>query len=172
MMIDAAMQKFYQKKYDKNGKIAAQGTINQEVLNDLMRHPYLSKKYPKTTGREMFGEEMLFSTYHLLPEDWVATLTEFTAQSLAQALNAFSLDNLEVIIAGGGAYNETLMYWIRKECQCDIVTQEEMGDSSEAKEAIAMAILGKYTLEGKTNNVPSATGARQSVVLGKITNKI
>jgi anhydro-N-acetylmuramic acid kinase len=173
MMIDAAMQKFYQKGYDKNGAVAAQGIVNQTLLNDLMRHPYLAKNYPKTTGREVFGEEMtekLFQTYQLLPEDWVATLTAFTAQSLCQAINAFSCDNLEVMIAGGGAYNTTLMHWIQAECQCDIMTQEELGYSSEAKEAIAMAILGKYTLEGKSNNVPSATGARQSVILGKITN--
>lgn len=175
MMIDAAMQKFYQKNYDKNGAVAAQGTINQTVLKELMHHPYLSKKYPKTTGREMFGEEMtevLFNSYQLLPEDWVATLTAFTAQSLGQAIQSFPQDNLEVIIAGGGAYNETLMQWLQKTCQCDIVTQEALGGSSEAKEAIAMAILGKYTLEVKANNVPSATGARESVVLGKITNVI
>ena len=173
MMIDAAMQKFYQKKYDDGGKIAASGKVNQSLLNELMDHPYLSQQYPKTTGREMFGEEMtesLFQAYHLLPEDWVATFTAFTAKSLCQAFATFSKQQLEVIVAGGGAYNKTLMDWIRLESQCDVLTQEALGYSSEAKEAIAMAVLGKYTLEHTANNVPSATGARHAVILGKITD--
>lgn len=173
MMIDAAMQKFYQQKYDNNGEVAARGKIDNELLEDLMRHPYLEKTYPKTTGREDFGKEMtdmLFDKYQIAPADWVTTFTAFTAKSLCQAISLFSAENLEVIVAGGGAYNPTLMKWIKKYSQAAVFVQEDFGLSSEAKEAIAMAVLGKYTLEGKANNVPSATGARHSVVLGRITN--
>lgn len=174
MMIDAAMQKFYQKAYDENGAIAKTGQVNQALLETLMAHDYFKKLPPKTTGREDFGivlTDQLFETHQLKREDWVATFTAFTVQSLSQAILELALDQeeTEVIIAGGGAYNQTLLEWLKEKTHLSVMTQEDMGYSSEAKEAIAMAILGKYTLAHQINQVPSATGAKYPVVLGKIT---
>lgn len=175
MMIDTAMQVFFNKKYDKNGEIGKIGTINETVLTDLMKHEYINRPYPKTTGREDFGVQMtekLFEKYQLTAEDWVSTLTAFAAKSLAKALKQFQQNDLEVIIGGGGSYNPTLLSMLRNYANgFEIMTQEEFGNSSEAKEAVAMAILGKYTLEGKPNNVPSATGAKHPVILGSVTGK-
>ncbi|MDR2703508.1 MAG: anhydro-N-acetylmuramic acid kinase [Cellulomonadaceae bacterium] len=175
MLIDAAMQHFYQKPYDENGDTAKTGNVNQQVLTELLKHSYFARPYPKTTGREDFGVQLfdeLVQKYDLAPADWVATLTALTAKSLADAILQFPSNNVEVIIAGGGSYNATLLEMIRQYLPgVKIITQEEFGYSSEAKEAVAMAILGKYTLEGQPNNVPSATGASHPVVLGRITNR-
>jgi anhydro-N-acetylmuramic acid kinase len=173
MLIDAAMQKFYQKDYDDKGSIGKTGTVNQEVLAELLEHPYFARSYPKTTGREDFGVQLfdeLVQKYDLKPADWVATLTALTAKSLADQVLKFPSDSTEVIIAGGGSYNDTLLEMIKGDLPgVKVMTQEEFGYSSEAKEAVAMAILGKYTMDYQPNNVPSATGASRPVVLGRIT---
>jgi len=173
MLIDAAMQKFYQKDYDDKGAVGKTGTVDQKVLAELLKHPYFARPYPKTTGREDFGVQMfdeLVQKYNLKPEDWVATLTALTAKSLADDILKFPSHNVEVIIAGGGSYNDTLLSMIKDYLPgVKVITQEEFGYSSEAKEAVAMAILGKYTFDYQPNNVPSATGATKPVVLGRIT---
>ncbi|MDR2833499.1 MAG: anhydro-N-acetylmuramic acid kinase [Streptococcaceae bacterium] len=172
MMIDAAMQIFFNQEYDKNGEIARTGQVNEEVLEQLMQHPYFQKQAPKSTGREEFGVqyvEEFFNKYDLTKEDWVATFTAFTAKSLAKELKKYANSHWEVIVAGGGSYNATLLERISEYSELTILTQEQFGYSSEAKEAVAMAILAKYTIKKQPNNTPNATGAKRNVVLGRIT---
>lgn len=177
MMIDAAVQKLYGEKFDKNGEYASKGKLISPLAEELKKHPYFALDIPKTTGRELFGEHY---TYALLEKykdynknDIIFTLTWFTAYSIAFHYKKYFIHhhNLDkCIIAGGGAYNECLINLIKRELpEIEILIQEDLGYSSEAKEAIAFVILGNQTYHMRPSNVPSATGARKSVILGQIT---
>lgn len=168
--------------YDKDGKWASQGQVSNELLNRLMIHPFIQQQAPKSTGREEFGmnyarqvlawgEELNTS-----PEDLVATVTAFTAYSIIDAYRRFLPDQIDqVLIGGGGSYNPTLLKMIRYYGQrligagLEVLTQEDLGYSSDAKEAIAFAVLAYQTMRGKVNNVPRVTGAEHPVILGEIT---
>lgn len=177
MVINEACNILYHKPYDDEGKIASTGTINIDLLQELMNHPYFQKTPPKSTGREDFGEffvkDLLLRYAHLPHEDIIATLTMFTAKSIAfhyqrDILSYYSLD--EVIVGGGGSHNKTLMRFICDELSpIPVYTQDDIGYSSDAKEAIAFAILGNETLHHHYSNVKSSTGAKDYVVLGQIT---
>lgn len=175
MMIDQAMIDLFQKKFDESGKIAASGKNITSLLNELMNHPFLSKLPPKTTGREDFGEqfvlEILKKYSHEKPEDIVNTFTQFTANSIAYnyKVHCKKLPD-ELIIGGGGAYNKELIKMLKAELPNVVVkTQEDIGFSSDAKEAIAFVILGNETLHCRPSNVCGATGAKYPVILGSIT---
>ncbi len=144
-----------------------------------MAQPYFSLKPPKSAGRELFGTQAvarILATHPDVPgEDLVRTLTEFTAQSVAEACLRLveprvggPIDRL--IVGGGGAHNPVMVGEIARWLpHVEVLTQEDLGVSSDAKEAIAFAILGNETLHGRPSNVPSATGARSPAVLGTIT---
>jgi anhydro-N-acetylmuramic acid kinase len=116
---------------------------------------------------------------HRLPDaDILATATAFTAASIADAFTRFvfpqltrkSLSKLQVILGGGGAHNATLRRMLSERvAPAAVLTQEDLGGSNAGKEALAFAVLAHETLCGQPSNVPSATGARRAVVLGKIT---
>ncbi|OTX91051.1 anhydro-N-acetylmuramic acid kinase [Bacillus wiedmannii] len=179
MVIDGMCQRLFQLSYDQNGKIAKQGVVVDEILTYCMNHPFLKMNPPKSTGREQFGEEFvseLLKRYERhSKENIVTTVTMFTARSIVHQYKEFILPYYEideVILGGGGSYNDTLVEMIRyglKDEKCAIFIQEDIGYSSEAKEAIAFAILANETYHRNPSNVPSATGAKQSVVLGNIT---
>ncbi|MGG0333852.1 anhydro-N-acetylmuramic acid kinase AnmK [Priestia aryabhattai] len=178
MMIDEACQQLFNVSFDENGRLAAGGKIISGLLEDCMNHDYMKLSPPKSTGRELFGTQY---TRRLLEkygkhkkEDLLATITMFTASSIVHHYETFifpvySID--EVIIGGGGSYNNTLMNMIKTQLgkRCRVYTQEEIGMSSEAKEAVAFAVLANETLSGYPSNVPSATGALSPVILGNIT---
>ena len=176
MMIDEAMQLLFNLKYDDNGSMAAKGKINPEMKKELISHPYITMEPPKTTGREMFGaflvKDLLERYKDVAPEDIVATLTWFTAYSIAENYRLFILpyhDLKEVVLGGGGAHNETLRKMLQDELpNVKVLTQEDKGYSSDAKEAIAFVILGNETLHQQFSNVPKATGAKQKVILGNV----
>lgn len=177
MMIDYAMQVLYGKPFDDCGNIAQTGHLILPLCNELIGHPYISQKPPKSTGREMFGvpyTEYLLQRYSsYLKEDLISTLTWFTSWSIAESYRRFVLPNNfleEVILSGGGAHNLAIQKFLKQELKSiRIVTQEEKGFSSDAKEAVAFVILGNQTLYRKPSNVPSATGARRAAILGQIT---
>ncbi|MGE7859056.1 anhydro-N-acetylmuramic acid kinase AnmK [Bacillus sp. NPDC094064] len=179
MVIDEVCQRLFQLPYDQNGKIAKQGVIVDEILTYCMNHPFLKMNPPKSTGREQFGKEFVsellkrFENYS--KESILTTVTMFTANSIVHHYKEFILPHYEideVILGGGGSYNDTLVEMVRnglKEEKCAIFIQEDIGYSSAAKEAIAFAILANETHHRNPSNVPSATGAKKSVVLGNIT---
>lgn len=179
MMIDEACQRLFGVKYDKGGKIASRGKVNKKMLDRLMSHPYINVLPPKSTGREEFGEDyvcLLLEEYSDLPkEDIITTLTAFTAESIIDSYKKHIIPKVnlrKIIIGGGGAHNKTLIEFIKNGFDgIEVLTQEEIGYSSDAKEAIAFAILGNETIHGNTSNVPSATGASIDVILGNITPK-
>ncbi|MGE7888453.1 anhydro-N-acetylmuramic acid kinase AnmK [Bacillus cereus] len=179
MIIDEVCQRLFQLPYDQNGRIAKQGVVVDEMLTYCMNHPFLNMKPPKSTGREQFGEafvtELLNRFEKYSKGNILATVTMFTACSIVHHYQEFIFPYYEIdeiILGGGGSYNRTLVEMIRyglKEEKCEIFIQEDLGYSSEAKEAIAFAILANETYHRNPSNVPSATGAKNSVILGNVT---
>lgn len=179
MVMDEVCQRLFQLSYDQNGNIAKQGVVVEEVLTYCMNHPFLKMNPPKSTGREQFGEEFVSELLKRFKkhskENILTTVTRFTASSIVYHYKEFILPYYEideVILGGGGSYNDTLVEMIRhglKEEKCALFFQEDIGYSSEAKEAIAFAILANETYHRNPSNVPSATGAKNSVILGNIT---
>lgn len=176
MMINDAMEILYQKTYDHSGEVASTGQLIEGLFEELKNHTYLKKSPPKSTGREEFGSEFTselierYSEYP--PQDIIATFTWFSAYSMAHSYQEYVLPyhNLsEVILAGGGVHNITLLRNIKELLPgLKVVTQEEKGYSSDSKEAVAFVILGNETIHRQTSNVPNATGAKEKVILGNI----
>jgi anhydro-N-acetylmuramic acid kinase len=186
MAVDALMQRLYGRGYDRNGAVAATGRSLRGVMETLMQSRYFSALPPKSCGREEFGaafaERLIMMCGEVPAEDVVATATAFTVESVLDAYRRFCWPRLgqrspgakatEVLVAGGGAKNRTLMRGLREgfgELGVKLATTESAGFAVEAKEAAAFALLGWLTWHGLPGNVPSATGAGRSVVLGKVT---
>lgn len=179
MVMDEVCQRLFQLPYDQNGEIAKKGVVVDEILTYCMNHPFLKMHPPKSTGREQFGEEFVSELLKRFEkhrkENILTTVTMFTASSIVHHYKEFILPYYEineVILGGGGSYNHTLVEMIRyglKEEKCAIFIQEDIGYSAEAKEAIAFAILANETHQRNPSNVPSATGAKKSVILGNVT---
>lgn len=179
MLMDAAMSHFYGKPYDENGDVAASGTIQNDLLTDLLSHPYFKLSPPKTTGREQFGEhyfrEKLAQFPNIDPADWLATLTEFTAQTLVDSYQHFvfpKYDVAEVVLGGGGAYNQFLRQRILAAFKAygreiTLKTHADFGIHDKYKEALAFAILAWASFLHHPNNLPECTGATHPVIMGK-----
>lgn len=177
MVIDEAMKLLFNKPYDEEGRVALSGKVNENLLNQLLEHKYLSMELPKSTGREDFGEQytkdILKTNVHLKREDIIATLTMFTARTIADAYRRFIMNRLplhKVIIGGGGAHNKAIVKYLNDLIpEVRVMTQEDIGFSSDAKEAVAFVILGNETYHGRYGNIRGATGAAENVILGNIT---
>ncbi|HET6514998.1 MAG TPA: anhydro-N-acetylmuramic acid kinase [Thermodesulfovibrionales bacterium] len=174
-LIDEAMHLLFRKPYDKNGAAAKAGSVDEGVLKDLLSHPYLAKRPPKSTGREVFGPDLIreiLSRERMKAEDVIATLTHFTACSIKNAYDRFVLRDYrvsEIIVSGGGARNPFLMGLLTDSFKpIPVKGSEAYGIPSMAKEALSFAILANETLRGKPSNVPRVTGAKGRAVLGKI----
>lgn len=182
MIIDGLVTRFTKgaKTMDVGGRLASGGTVNPALLEELCRHAYFAEKPPKSTGREMFGDAYIAGLHTRLAasrlplEDAVATATDFTAWAIEDAYRRFILPFHpadELVLGGGGSYNPVLVSFIRKRLEKHgvlVYTQEDLGLSSDAKEAVAFAILADCTMAGCCNNIPSVTGASRPVVMGKI----
>ncbi len=178
MLIDDAVRRVTSGRstFDRDGRLAARGEVDEGMLAWLMEHPYLARRPPKTTGREQFGVSFGDRVWEqarqrgLEPVDVIATLTAFTAASIADAYRRF-LPCMpdEVIVGGGGANNPTLVAMLRQRLHpARVTSHRDLGMSDDAKEAVAFAVLAYETLHGRPGNLPSCTGARRQVVLGKI----
>lgn len=165
-------------RMDEGGKLAARGRADSGLLRQLMRHPFLRRPLPKSTGREDFGaafvERLLTSAHRrgLGAADAVATATAFTARSIAQAYRQFLLPRgsvEEIYFCGGGSRNPALMTMLRRELEfARVGTTDDLGVSADALEAIAFAVLAVEAVRGRPANLPSVTGATRHVILGKI----
>ncbi|MBT3602022.1 MAG: anhydro-N-acetylmuramic acid kinase [Candidatus Latescibacteria bacterium] len=160
--------------YDKDGAIAQQGTPLQAVIDGLMDLDFFKKQPPKSTGRELFGDAMVQKMIRASDsaEDLVATATAWTATSIADALDRFVTPRCkidELVVSGGGAKNPELMAFLKEMLPCKVLSSNDFGMQSEAKEAVAFALLAHETLNGRYGNVSGVTGASRRVVLGSIT---
>jgi anhydro-N-acetylmuramic acid kinase len=178
MVMDAVTERLFARPFDRHGRIAARGRVLDVVVSELMRQQFFRRRPPKTAGREEFGREFvagfLRRCQRARKEDVVATATALTAYSIADAVRAFVAPAgdkrfREMIVSGGGAKNNTLMSMLAAELTgLKLRTSDEFGLPSEAKEAVAFAILAYQTWRRVPSNIPAATGAKRPAVLGKI----
>jgi anhydro-N-acetylmuramic acid kinase len=184
MVIDAVAEALFQRPFDRGGKIASSGTVLEPILQKLLLTPFFKKGPPKTAGREEFGRDFvrdfLLRCGRARKQDIVATATALTAHSIAKAVLRFVLPKSrmggqnsfrEMILSGGGGKNDTLIGMLKEELAplgLQLRSTDEFGLPSEAKEAVAFAVLAYETWHRRASNVPSATGAKRAAVLGKI----
>jgi anhydro-N-acetylmuramic acid kinase len=185
MVMDAVTEELFGQRYDRNGKIAASGRVLEGVVAKLMRAHFFRQKPPRTAGREEFGREYVGRFLQLCrgasKADVVATATALTARSIADAVTRFvspqfgarrqQVGQIIMIVSGGGAKNPTLIAMLRHEIAAfgiQLHFSGEFGLPAEAKEAVAFALLAHETWHRRPSNVRSATGAKRTAVLGKI----
>ena len=188
ILIDALAHRLYNRSFDKNGAIAARGRVLKPILPRLLDKTYFSAAPPKSCGREEFGAAAVNNLLALCePErarkqDILATATALTAESMLGAYRKFCWPHLgqraplsratEMFVAGGGVHNATLMRLLTEGFSAlgiKVATTGNVGLAVEAKEAAAFALLGWLTWNNLPGNIPSATGARRAVILGKVT---
>jgi anhydro-N-acetylmuramic acid kinase len=190
MVMDALAGALFGKSCDRGGSVAAKGTVLKDVVRQFLRRSFFLQKPPKTAGREEFGREFVAEFLAACRKaraaarmtesttsanaDALATATAFTAYSIADAVRRYVLPRgkfAEVIASGGGTRNSTLMAMLANALtpyDLELRTSDEFGVPSEAKEAVAFAVLAYETWNRRPSNVPSATGAKKLAVLGKI----
>lgn len=175
MVMDALVTRLTGGKqtYDDGGRLARSGRVIPALLEWMLSDPYLAKQPPKTTGREYYGREYVekilsFGDYPLV--DVLTTATAFTARSIALSLERFAPRMpARLVVGGGGSRNPTLLAFLRQALpDCKVQIQEDLGLDSDAKEAVAFAILANEALFASPNNAPAATGAWHPVVMGRI----
>jgi anhydro-N-acetylmuramic acid kinase len=162
-------------RFDRGGRIAAHGRIDQALLDRILADRYYREWPPKTAGREQYGAEFItrLKKTGLVLTDLIATATALTPAAIAAGIERFVRPRMrvdEIIAAGGGVHNQTLMAYVQAFLpDVQIRRTDEFGIDADAKEAIAFAVLAHETYCGRPSNLPSATGARRPVILGKIT---
>jgi len=183
MVIDWLAQKLSGKAFDRNGALAAKGSVLAPVLSAALLHPYFLLKPPRTAGREQFGRAYAADflaacrRYSKNPEDALATATALTAVTIARSYERFvhprmKTRGVDFIVSGGGSRNQAIMKMLRwwlEPMGCVVTTSEKFGMPAEAKEAAAFALLAWHTWHRLPGNVPAATGAKRAVVLGQVT---
>ena len=172
-LIDEAVAATTGAAFDEGGRLAAAGRVDEALLARLMAHPYLRLAPPKTTGREVFAlREMLpEGPAGWRAEDLVATLTAYTARTVADAYRTWvaphGLD--EVLLAGGGALNPTLVAMLREALpDVPVRTFEDLGWRSKDRETLSFGVMAYAAWHGLPNTLPRATGARRAVVAGRV----
>lgn len=182
MMIDAAVSRITNgaKKFDNLGRMAKSSAPDEELVKELLRHPFFRKKPPKSTGREEFGEpfvDALLKAYKPRSMNqklkFLASLTSLTARSIAAEYGKLckreGLHIDEVILSGGGAKNETIVAELKELLEpVPVVMSDRYGVPSGAREAMSFALLARETILMRPGNVTSATGASRPAVLGKV----
>jgi len=166
-LLDLAARRTTGRPSDLGGALAAKGQVRGELLARLLEEPYYALEPPKSTGKELFHAGYL-DGIEMAPEDLLATLTELTARTVADACARHRPHT--VVASGGGVENPALMRALARNLGgTKLVTSDELGLPRGAKEAYLAALLGWLTWRGLPANVPSATGARGPRLLGSIT---
>lgn len=176
VLLDAWIYHHKHQRYDRNGDWAAKGQCHSDLLAQMLSHPYFQQPAPKSTGRETFNfnwlaEQLQQQAANIEPVDVQATLLELTSTTIAQDILALCPEGetIEVYICGGGAYNQQLMQRLNALLTPRrVATTSALGIDPEWIEAVAFAWLAKQTVERKSGNLPSVTGATQAVPLGGI----
>ncbi|MFP5249476.1 MAG: anhydro-N-acetylmuramic acid kinase [Acidobacteriota bacterium] len=183
MVIDWLAQELFRKTFDRNGSLAAAGTVLAPVLEAALKNAYFRRRPPRTAGREQFGREYAAEflrqcrIHSAEGRDALATATALTAATIAGSYARFVSSRMkgrpvDYIVSGGGARNRTLMAMLQSRLEplgCALAVSGDFGLPAEAKEAAAFALLAWYTWHRLPGNVPAATGARRPAILGQVT---
>lgn len=178
-LIDLFVKKYFlDKSYDKDAEIAKQGTVNQVLLENLKDNAFFKKGFPKTIGQELFNAEYVelalskSNLADILAPDLLATLTRFTAETIAEAIqfaienSSYKIEDFKIYLSGGGANNPLIVQCLKELLPCSFFKSNDLGINSDAKEAILFAVLANETVAGgdfKFNSVKIP-----SVTMGKI----
>ncbi len=173
MLIDAAAAEASGGRLtmDRDGRLAARGTVDRRVLARLLAHRYFKEPPPKSTGRELFGADFLARAMRakLAPEDLLATLSEFTIETIARAIEALPLRPVDMVVAGGGIRNPVLFRGLKERLSpLRIVTSDSLGWPGEAREGAAFALLAAAFVWGIPASFAGTTGVRGAPILGKL----
>ncbi len=176
MLTDALMMELYNTPFDDDGRTALHGNIIPELLRSLMAHPYIHRRPPKSTGREMFGESLLKTILkewrRKRKQDLVTTVTEFTALSIYYNYLRFISKRTkidELLVSGGGVHNRYIMEALKRYfAGVKVRSLQIAGVSPDAKEAICFAVLANEAISARPANVPQVTGAQRRTILGVI----
>jgi anhydro-N-acetylmuramic acid kinase len=179
-LIDAFTRHYFpEKAYDKNAEIARQGSVNQVLLEELKADNFFKTAFPKTTGPELFSIEYVkkaqlkSNTEQISVNDLLATLTRFSAETIAEAVNftinktSYDIKDFNVYMSGGGMHNPLLVCWLKELLPCNFLKTNDLGISGDAKEAVLFAILANETVSGGDSDFGSRRGI-PSVSMGKI----
>jgi anhydro-N-acetylmuramic acid kinase len=169
-LIDMFCRNYFNKAFDEDSAIAFSGTVNEALLNSLLKHPFFGETPPKTTGPELFNEEYVrkaqerSDTSHIDPKDIITTLSAFTAKAIADFTRAYLPKGAKMFVSGGGAKNPFVMKYLEERLyRTTIADTAALGINPDAKEAILFALLGNEALAGE----PLVIGSNPSVLMGK-----
>lgn len=170
---------FPEKSYDKDAEIAQQGTVNQELLNELKKDDFFQKSFPKSIGQELFNFDFVQSALvkcsleNISASDLLATLTRLSAETIAEAIfftiknTPIPAEDFHIYMSGGGTNNPLLVKWLKELLPCQFHTSDDLGILSDAKEAVLFALLANETVSGGDYNFGNSKGI-PSVTMGKI----
>ncbi|GAA3734489.1 anhydro-N-acetylmuramic acid kinase AnmK [Flavobacterium ginsengisoli] len=170
---------FPEKSYDKDAEIAQQGTVNQELLNELKSDDFFQKSFPKSIGQELFNFDFVQSALvkcgleNISASDLLATLTRLSAETIAEAIyftiknTSIPAEDFHIYMSGGGTNNPLLVKWLTELLPCQFHTSDDLGILSDAKEAVLFALLANETVSGGDYNFGNSKGI-PSVTMGKI----
>jgi anhydro-N-acetylmuramic acid kinase len=177
-LIDEWALRHTQRAYDDGGQFAAQGRIDQALLNALLDEPFFDLAPPKSTGRDLFNPQWMDAKLapfaHLAPADIQATLTALTATTVAREIARHASDARAVYVCGGGARNPVLTQMLQQALNDNVaagvpvMTTEALGVPPQQVEALAFAWLAMRCVAREPGNLPSVTGAAGGRVLGAI----
>ncbi len=175
-LMDAWLNKYLNRSFDENGHVAAQGKIHPIFLQQLKRHPFFSKSFPKSTGPEDFNITYVEATLRSITsletiahEDIMATLAQLTAESITSGIqNITGINSANIYLSGGGAHNPVLVSKLRNLLPgFHIGVSEDTGIHGDAKEAIIFAVLANETVAGHPD-IFKGNASIPAVTMGKI----
>ena len=178
MVIDELATRLFDAPFDRDGRHAANGTPDYDLLADLLEGNYFRREPPKSTGREDFGADYVdrllgaAQSRSLSAVDTMATATLLTAASVYQAYAQYVREEQSIdvlIVSGGGVHNDTLMNMLTDAFSpIPVRPASEYGLNVDAKEALCFAVLAHETVNGVPTNLPSVTGASAPTILGSV----
>lgn len=159
-------------RYDHNGDLAAQGSVDDALLKGMLADPYFITPPPKSTGREYFTQDWLnahLNRHKSGKHDVMTTLCKLTIDSIANDIQHFAPLTQRILVCGGGVHNRSLMLGLQQRfSRIPVESTLSHGIDPDFVEAAAFAWLAKQTLQAKPGNLPLVTGAKRPVILGGI----
>ena len=177
-LMDGYIQTHFEgKHFDDQSLVANEGTVNEVLLSNLKDHSFFLKGFPKTTGPELFNAKYVADarvnagTGPLSHEDMMATLNQFSADTIVNAIKKCSGDLMNVVIytSGGGMHNPLLMQNIQTQLpNHHFKITDSLGIDPDAKEAVLFALLANECVAGGQINIGNGSKDIPFVSMGKI----
>lgn len=167
-LLDEVCQQRLGQAYDPEGEIAKSGQVQTELLETWLKEPFFRKPTPKSTGRERFNLKVLGDLSLISTADLLATLVDFTAKTISDAINQYAINANAVYVCGGGVKNSFLLERLAFFSSKPIATTQELGISPQWMESMAFAWLAYCFVENKASNCKEVTGAKAERILGAL----